>query len=132
MARARGKGVKTRFDAEPGGHRWQRVPPTEKRAIEILDVRDTATKTEVRKAYKSLIKVLHPDMNGGDRSQVFFEPGSMTDLHKGHIDGGVDHANDVELTDAPRVGPRKGAEVRDDTADALRPLLGFLHCLSQV
>ena len=30
---------------------------------------DTATKIEVRKAYKALIKVLHPDMNGGDRSQ---------------------------------------------------------------
>ncbi|MDO7700594.1 MAG: DnaJ domain-containing protein, partial [Planktomarina temperata] len=27
------------------------------------------TKAEIRKAYKSLIKVLHPDMNGGDRSQ---------------------------------------------------------------
>ena len=31
-------------------------------------MRDTATKAEVRKAYKALIKVLHPDMNGGDRS----------------------------------------------------------------
>ena len=27
------------------------------------------TKPEIRKAYKLLIKVLHPDMNGGDRSQ---------------------------------------------------------------
>ena len=27
------------------------------------------TKVEIRKAYKALIKVLHPDMNGGDRSQ---------------------------------------------------------------
>ncbi len=27
------------------------------------------TKAEIRKAYKKLIKVLHPDMNGGDRSQ---------------------------------------------------------------
>ena len=32
-------------------------------------MRDTATKAEVRSAYKALIKVLHPDMNGGDRSQ---------------------------------------------------------------
>ncbi len=46
----------------------RKLPPTERKAIEILDVRDTATKTEVRKAYKALIKVLHPDMNGGDRS----------------------------------------------------------------
>ena len=47
----------------------RRLPPTERRAIEILEIKDTATKTEVRKAYKALIKVLHPDMNGGDRSQ---------------------------------------------------------------
>jgi curved DNA-binding protein CbpA len=26
------------------------------------------SKAEIRKVYKSLIKVLHPDMNGGDRS----------------------------------------------------------------
>ena len=26
------------------------------------------TKTEIRAQYKALIKVLHPDMNGGDRS----------------------------------------------------------------
>ena len=47
----------------------RRLPPTEKRALEILDLRDAETKAEVRKAYKALIKVLHPDMNGGDRSQ---------------------------------------------------------------
>ncbi|MEL7100174.1 MAG: J domain-containing protein [Pseudomonadota bacterium] len=47
----------------------RRLPPTEKRAIEILEVSASATKQDVRKAYKALIKVLHPDMNGGDRSQ---------------------------------------------------------------
>ncbi|KPP92038.1 MAG: DnaJ-class molecular chaperone with C-terminal Zn finger domain [Rhodobacteraceae bacterium HLUCCA08] len=47
----------------------RKLPPTERRAIEILDARDTMSKTEIRKVYKSLIKVLHPDMNGGDRSQ---------------------------------------------------------------
>jgi len=46
----------------------RRLPPTERRAIEILDAKDHWTKSEVRKAYKALIKVLHPDMNGGDRS----------------------------------------------------------------
>ena len=49
------------------GHR--RLPPTERRAVEILDVRDTMSKSEIRKVYKGLIKILHPDMNGGDRSQ---------------------------------------------------------------
>ncbi len=47
----------------------RKLPPTERRAIEILDAKDTWNKKEIRKAYKSLIKVLHPDMNGGDRSQ---------------------------------------------------------------
>ncbi|NCQ23269.1 MAG: molecular chaperone DnaJ [Rhodobacteraceae bacterium CG17_big_fil_post_rev_8_21_14_2_50_63_15] len=47
----------------------RKLPPTERRAIEILEANDTWTKAELRKAYKSLIKVLHPDINGGDRSQ---------------------------------------------------------------
>jgi hypothetical protein len=46
----------------------RKLPPTERRAIEILDARDNWTKAEIRKSYKALIKVLHPDMNGGDRS----------------------------------------------------------------
>lgn len=50
-----------------GGSR--KLPPTERRAIEILDAKDHMSKTEIRKCYKALIKVLHPDINGGDRSQ---------------------------------------------------------------
>lgn len=46
----------------------RRLPPTERRALEILEARDSWTKGEIRKQYRSLIKVLHPDMNGGDRS----------------------------------------------------------------
>jgi hypothetical protein len=47
----------------------RKLPKTELRAIEILEAKEHWTKTEVRKQYKKLIKVLHPDMNGGDRSQ---------------------------------------------------------------
>ncbi len=47
----------------------RKLPPTERRAIEILEANDGMTKAEIRKSYKSLIKVLHPDINGGDRSQ---------------------------------------------------------------
>lgn len=47
----------------------RKLPPTERKAIELLDARDTMSKQEIRKLYKALIKVLHPDMNGGDRSQ---------------------------------------------------------------
>lgn len=53
----------------PGRSAGRKLPPTERRAIEILEAKDSWTKPEIRKAYKSLIKVLHPDMNGGDRSQ---------------------------------------------------------------
>jgi hypothetical protein len=47
----------------------RKLPPTERRAIDLLEAKDHWTKAEVRKSYKKLIKVLHPDMNGGDRSQ---------------------------------------------------------------
>ena len=46
----------------------RKLPPTERRALEILSARDNWTRTEIRKQYKSLVKDLHPDMNGGDRS----------------------------------------------------------------
>ena len=46
----------------------RRLPPTERKALEILDARDHWTKAEIRKQYKSLVKDLHPDMNGGNRA----------------------------------------------------------------
>jgi len=46
----------------------RKLPPTERRAIGILEAKEHWTKAEIRKAYKGLIKILHPDMNGGDRS----------------------------------------------------------------
>ena len=45
-----------------------RLPPKERRALEILEAKDHWKKAEIRKSYKALIKVLHPDLNGGDRS----------------------------------------------------------------
>lgn len=52
-----------------GSSRARKLPPTERRALEILDVGDTLSKQEIRRQYKALIKTLHPDMNGGDRGQ---------------------------------------------------------------
>ncbi len=46
----------------------RKLPPTERRAIDILEAKDHWTKAEIRKQYKSLVKDLHPDMNGGNRS----------------------------------------------------------------
>jgi DnaJ-domain-containing protein 1 len=45
----------------------RRLPPTERRALEILEAQDTQTKSEIRRQYKALVKDLHPDMNGGRR-----------------------------------------------------------------
>ncbi|ETX15613.1 molecular chaperone DnaJ [Roseivivax halodurans JCM 10272] len=59
----------TRNPGRNGSGGGKRLPPTEKRAIEILEAKEEWSKADVRKAYKALIKVLHPDMNGGDRSQ---------------------------------------------------------------
>ena len=59
----------TRNPGKGNGTTGRRLPPKERQAIDILDAKDHWTKAEVRKAYKALIKVLHPDMNGGDRSQ---------------------------------------------------------------
>jgi len=50
-----------------GGSR--RLPGAERKAIEILEAKDNWTKAELRKQYKKLIKTLHPDLNGGDRSE---------------------------------------------------------------
>jgi len=58
----------TRNPGKPTGTSTRKLPPTERKAIEILDARDSWTKAEIRKQYKSLVKDLHPDMNGGDRS----------------------------------------------------------------
>jgi hypothetical protein len=50
-----------------GNQSTRKLPPPERKALEILDARDTWTKPEIRKQYKSLVKDLHPDMNGGNR-----------------------------------------------------------------
>ena len=50
-----------------GSQPTRKLPAPERKALEILDARDTWTKPEIRKQYKGLVKDLHPDMNGGNR-----------------------------------------------------------------
>ncbi len=68
-----------------GAATGRKLPPTERRAIEILEAKDNWSKQEIRKAYKALIKVLHPDMNGGDPSH---ERKSVVEGKRGDIGGG--------------------------------------------
>ena len=46
----------------------RKLPPSERRALEILEAKDSWTRSEIRQQYKSLVKDLHPDLNRGDRS----------------------------------------------------------------
>lgn len=46
----------------------RKLPSTERKALEILDARDSWSRGEIRKQYKSLVKDLHPDRNAGARS----------------------------------------------------------------
>lgn len=46
----------------------RRIPATEKKALDILGASDTATKSELRKIYKEMVKDLHPDRNSGSRA----------------------------------------------------------------
>lgn len=46
----------------------RKLPAAERKALDIMGGREDWTKAELRKNYKKLIKELHPDLNGGDRS----------------------------------------------------------------
>ncbi|MCC5987256.1 MAG: DnaJ domain-containing protein [Pararhodobacter sp.] len=61
----------TRRPPEPAratGKSTRRLPPNERRALEILDAADSWSRSEIRRQYKSLVKDLHPDRNAGDRT----------------------------------------------------------------
>jgi hypothetical protein len=45
-----------------------RLKLLERRALETLDLPESATASEIKARYKTLVKRLHPDANGGDRS----------------------------------------------------------------
>ena len=45
-----------------------RLSANERKAVEILAVDPAATKSDIRKTYKSLVKDLHPDRNDGSRA----------------------------------------------------------------
>lgn len=46
---------------------FARLPPVERRALDILGAHEGMTKAEIRRLYRDLVKQLHPDTNGGSR-----------------------------------------------------------------
>ena len=46
----------------------KRLPASERKALEIMGVKDNMSKSEIRKIYKELVKDLHPDRNSGSRA----------------------------------------------------------------
>ena len=57
------------FSEGPAG---ERVPPRpvteEQKALAVLDLAEPVTFQDIRARYKTLVKKLHPDANGGDRA----------------------------------------------------------------
>ena len=53
-------------EAEPPKRRLRKV---ERRSLEALGLEDDAQGPEIKARYKELVKRLHPDANGGDRSR---------------------------------------------------------------
>ena len=48
--------------------RQRKLKVLEKKAIQSLDLPLSATEDQIKSRYKELVKMLHPDANGGDRS----------------------------------------------------------------
>ena len=53
----------------PERPRRPRLPRNVESALGVLGCEDTRSRAEIRRRYRSLVKALHPDMNGGDRSE---------------------------------------------------------------
>ncbi|MCB1411189.1 MAG: J domain-containing protein [Rhodobacter sp.] len=62
------KATQRRTETRARSGATRKLPATERKALEILDARDTWTRAEIRKQYKGLVKDLHPDLNGGNRA----------------------------------------------------------------
>jgi DnaJ-domain-containing protein 1 len=50
------------------GARASKVTSGQKRALDVMELPETAKPADVRKKFKILVKQYHPDANGGDRS----------------------------------------------------------------
>ncbi len=68
-AEARRRGTSSsRGGGDRDGPRRPKVKPLEAKALDTLGLPHTARDAEIKSRYKDLVKRLHPDANGGDRS----------------------------------------------------------------
>jgi hypothetical protein len=56
--------AKRSSDEGPGGRR--KLRPIERKSLEALHLTEAATKNEIKARFKELVKLHHPDANGGD------------------------------------------------------------------
>lgn len=54
--------------ASPETRRRRKLKRLEKQSLDKLSLSDSATPKEIKSKYKQLVKIHHPDANGGDRS----------------------------------------------------------------
>ena len=57
------------LDRDERRKRRRLLPKADLKALEAMGLDETATRDSIRLRYKELVKQLHPDMNGGDRSE---------------------------------------------------------------
>jgi hypothetical protein len=63
-----GSGPAFRQAHRPAESEGRRLKILERKALETLDLPETASGPDIKARYKALVKRLHPDANGGDRS----------------------------------------------------------------
>lgn len=60
-------GRQGREQEDPARSRMRRLPPNERRALQVLSQPADATRSVLKKAFRAQVKALHPDNNGGSR-----------------------------------------------------------------
>lgn len=59
--------IAARFRADAPPTRSERFTPRERDALRVLDLKEDADRTTLRRRYSELVRRYHPDRNGGDR-----------------------------------------------------------------
>jgi curved DNA-binding protein CbpA len=58
--------ARARSKAEHAAEYRRNLKPLERKSLKVLDLAETATRDEIKMRFKALVKLHHPDANGGD------------------------------------------------------------------